>query len=181
MGKVLLFPVLLIAACLSAGLYGVLHNQISYTVSPDFFHAEQFDRFGMPPNLHNRLGAAVVGFLASWWMGLLIGIPILISGMFMPSARIYVSRSLEAFAVVAGTALFVGLGALLGAFITVGTLVPASGGAAFTRAGIMHNFSYLGGFLAIPTGLIYLEVAKHELRFAAAQRLRSSVGKGVGP
>ena len=29
-----LFPVLLLAGCLSAGLYGALHNQISYSGQP---------------------------------------------------------------------------------------------------------------------------------------------------
>ena len=33
--KVALVPVLLIVACLLAGVYGALHNQISYTVSPE--------------------------------------------------------------------------------------------------------------------------------------------------
>ena len=35
--KASLTPLLLAIACLLAGLYGVLHNQISYTVSYEYF------------------------------------------------------------------------------------------------------------------------------------------------
>src|SRR5205814_10033702 len=112
MGKVALFPVLLIAACLTAGLYGALHNQISYTVSPDYFHAFKFHQFGIPEQLRGRVGASIVGWHASWWMGLFIGVPVLLVGLILPGWKVYLSRCLIAFAVVAGTALLVGLGAL---------------------------------------------------------------------
>ena len=48
MEKILLFPLLLAAGCIISGLYGAFHNQISYTVSPDYFHAFKFDQFGIP-------------------------------------------------------------------------------------------------------------------------------------
>jgi hypothetical protein len=35
MAKLALFPVLLAAGCVIAGVYGMLHDQISYRVSPD--------------------------------------------------------------------------------------------------------------------------------------------------
>ena len=53
-----------------------------------------------------------------------------------------------AFAVVAGTALAVGLGALLWAACTLSD--------SFDMAGTMHDFSYLGGFLGILTASGYL-------------------------
>ncbi len=119
MGKIILFPLLLLAGCLVAGLYGALHNQISYTVSPDYFHALKFHQFGIPSSLQGRMGAALVGFLASWWMGLFIGVPVLIVGLILPGWKAYGSRCLVAFAVVAGTALVVGLAALIHARLTI--------------------------------------------------------------
>src|SRR5262245_51244273 len=113
MAKVALFPILLIAACLCAGLYGALHNQISYTVSPDYFHAFKFDQFGIPEGLRGRIGASIVGWHASWWMGFLIGVPVLILGLILPGWKAYLSRCLLATAVVACTTLIVGLCALL--------------------------------------------------------------------
>jgi hypothetical protein len=59
--KAALFPVLLAAGCLVSGAYGALHDQLSYTVSPDYFHPLKFDQFSIPSHLHNRAGAAPVG------------------------------------------------------------------------------------------------------------------------
>jgi hypothetical protein len=119
MKKLALFPVLLLATCLTAGVYGVVHNQISYTVSPDYFLAFKFYQFGIPDELRGRIGASIVGWYASWWMGLVIGVPVLLVGLILPGWKSYLSRSLVAFAVVAGTALAVGLAALVYASFTV--------------------------------------------------------------
>jgi hypothetical protein len=72
--KLALVLVSIVLACLYAALFGALHNQISYLVSPDYFHAFKFIQFGIPPDLHNRIGAALVGVLASWWMGIPLGL-----------------------------------------------------------------------------------------------------------
>jgi hypothetical protein len=164
MAKVALFPVLLAAGCLISGVYGALHNQISYSVSPDYFHAFKFNQFGIPEGLRDGIGASIVGWHASWWMGIIIGVPVLLVGLVMPDARSYFSRVLIAFAVVAATALVVGLGALADACSSItasnlpGYRYPdgVTDKVAFARAGAMHNFSYLGGFIGIITGSLYL-------------------------
>ena len=162
--KIYVFPVLLIAACLTAGVYGAVHNQISYTVSPEYFHVFKFKQFDIAPEYRNRFGAAMVGWYASWWMGFLIGVPVLLVGLIMPGVRLYWNRSLQSFVVVAVTALLVGLGALEYASMTVTEemlsdyWIPdrVTDGLAFTRAGTMHNFSYTGGFIGIVTGSVFL-------------------------
>jgi hypothetical protein len=166
--KYSLFVVLLIAACGAAGLYGALHNQISYTVSPEYFHAFKFQQFGIPKDLQGRLGASIVGWHASWWMGLLIGVPVLLVGLILPGWQVYLPRCLMAYAVIAATALVVGLIALLYATLTISEASLPShwcppevcDKVAFARAGTMHNFSYLGGFLGIITGSLYLLVER---------------------
>lgn len=168
MEKLLLFPVLLVAGCLVSGVYGALHNQISYSVSSDYFHALKFHQFRIPEDLRNRLGAAIVGWDASWWMGLFIGIPVLLVALISPGWKTYLRRSLVSFAVVAITALIVGLGALLHATLTITDdslpfFSQRNGIAdriAFARAGTMHDFSYLGGFIGILTASVYLIAAR---------------------
>jgi hypothetical protein len=164
MAKLLLFPLLLAAGCVVSGLYGALHNQISYTVSPDYFHGFKFHQFGIPAELHNRLGAALVGWHASWWMGLIIGIPVLLVGLILPSWRVYLSRCLLAFGIIAATALVVGLAALIYASFDITET-------AFDRAGTMHNFSYLGGFLGIITGSLFLVSERVRIASGAAKAL----------
>jgi len=171
MAKVALFPVLLVAACLTAGLYGAVHNQISYTVSPDYFHAFKFHQFGIPKDLQGRIGAAIVGWHASWWMGLFIGVPVLLFGMILPGWKLYLNRCLVAFVVVTGTTLLVGLAALAVACLTISEAslpeywYPAgvADKVAFARAGTMHNFSYLGGLVGIFTGWVNLIVERFRL------------------
>jgi hypothetical protein len=131
----------------------------------------KFDQFGIPAKYHNRLGAAFVGWAATWWMGLLIGIPVLSIGLILPDARTYLTRCLVAFGVVAVTALAVGLGGLVHAYDTIRTPEDfpwdypsgVTDKVGFARVGVMHGFSYLGGFLGIITASIYLLIARVRL------------------
>ena len=174
MEKLFLIPLLLAAGCIISGLYGAFHNQISYTVSPDYFHAFKFDQFGIPEEMRNRIGAAIVGWHASWWMGLLIGVPILLVGLILPGWRVYLSRCLFAFAIIAATTLVVGLAALVySSFTITDASLPRfwhsnqiADKVAFARAGAMHNFSYLGGFIGILTGSSYLIVERIRISMA---------------
>ena len=57
-----------------AGFYGVLHDQITYSISPEYFTRMKFLQFhyadfGLPP----RVFVAEIGFLATWWVGLIAG------------------------------------------------------------------------------------------------------------
>lgn len=57
-----------------AGIYGILHDQITYTLSHEYFTRLKFHQFtranfGLPP----RFFVAEIGFLATWWVGLLSG------------------------------------------------------------------------------------------------------------
>jgi hypothetical protein len=55
---------------LLAGIFGILHDQITYTLAPEYFTQMKFDQFraadfGFPP----RIFVAEIGFLATWWVG----------------------------------------------------------------------------------------------------------------
>ena len=101
-------------------------------------------------------------------MGIPIGIPLVVAGQFFPDARSCARHCLIAFAVVAATALAVGGAALAIASIRISeanlpafSFPPGVGNRVeFARVGVMHNFSYLGGFVGILTGLCYLALAR---------------------
>ncbi len=59
--KVALIPVLFVIACLFAGSYGAVHNQISYTVAPEYFTQFKFHQFQIDEGAPERVGAAIVG------------------------------------------------------------------------------------------------------------------------
>ena len=53
-----------------AGVYGTLHDQFTFTISPEYFTKLKFDQFrwanlGLP----ERVFVAEIGFLATWWVG----------------------------------------------------------------------------------------------------------------
>jgi hypothetical protein len=55
---------------LVAGAYGIVHDQITYTISPEYFtnlkfHQFRYANFGMG----DRVFASTIGFLATWWVG----------------------------------------------------------------------------------------------------------------
>jgi hypothetical protein len=170
--KIALLPMLMIVACLTAGVYGMLHNQISYSVSPEYFHAFKFQQFGIPQASQGRVGASIVGWNASWWMGILIGIPVFSIGLILPGWKLYLRGCLIAIAVVVATAVLVGMGGLVFACLTISEStrpsywlpIQVTDKVSFARAGMMHNFSYLGGFLGIITGSIYLIVIRLQRR-----------------
>ncbi|MGB0763409.1 MAG: hypothetical protein ACPGO0_05625, partial [Acidimicrobiales bacterium] len=62
--------VVCVAGALIAGLYGIIHDQITYTISPEYFTKLKFYQFeyvdfGLP----NRAFVLFIGFLATWWVG----------------------------------------------------------------------------------------------------------------
>ena len=170
--KLLLIPVLFAVACLFAGIYGAIHNQISYTVSPEYFTKFKFCQFGLI-HFQDRLGAAIVGWNAAWWMGIVIGIVLIPLGLLIKGNANYFWSMIRVFGIVALTTLVVGLGALATAFVvvdpeTVGEFTRYNNAidddAAFTRAGTMHNFSYLGGLAGIITGAV--DILSRRKRYA---------------
>lgn len=61
-----------VAGALVAGGFGILHDQLTFTLSPEYFTRMKFDQFSaFRGNLPPRAFVAVIGFLATWWFGLI--------------------------------------------------------------------------------------------------------------
>ena len=155
--KTLALLALLLGAMVLCGLFGALHDQISYTVSPEYFTRFKFLQFGALAVGPVRLSVAYVGVQATWWMGIPIGATLGTIGLSAQDARTMLRETLRAFGVVAAVSLVFGFGGLLWGMVTFqrasppippGWYLPPGGVqdlAAFLRAGAMHNASYLGG------------------------------------
>jgi hypothetical protein len=53
-----------------AGLYGVLHDQITFAISPEYFTKLKFEQFHYADfGLGDRVFVTTIGFLATWWVG----------------------------------------------------------------------------------------------------------------
>jgi hypothetical protein len=151
-----------------AGIYGFLHDQISYTVSPEYFTHLKFAQFNIPKALHNRIGAGLVGIKATWWMGIVIGIVLIPIGLIIPGWKNYLQIMLRAFVYVSVTALIIGIIALVYGLMTYNIHnfppfnIPAgvTDPVKFAVVGNMHNFSYIGGLAGMIVGIIYIIIQK---------------------
>jgi hypothetical protein len=156
-----IYGLIVILAVAVAGLYGIVHDQISYTVAPEYFTKFKFRQFGFVDSaLPDRVRASMVGFLASWWMGIPIGVLVGAAGFIHPGPRQMLRASLWSLLVTVTFTLLFGLGGLLYGYAQTTNIDVAEYGGWFipddvtdTRrflcAGYMHNSSYLGGVLAI--------------------------------
>ena len=159
--KLIMFGLFVALAVVVAGVYGMVHDQISYTVSPEYFTKFKFEQFRLGDSPHvDRVRAAIVGLLASWWMGVPVGILVGFAGFIHRGAGQMLRMLLWSMCVAVAFTLLFGLGGLLYGYLQTehidladyrGWYVPADvmNVRRFLCAGYMHNSSYLGGALAI--------------------------------
>jgi hypothetical protein len=177
--KLIALVLLLLATLVLCGLFGSLHDQISYTVSREYFTLFKFPQFGIDLGGNERLGAATVGFLATWWMGIPIGATLGTISLFAPEARTMLTETFRAFLVVTCVTLLASTIGLLWGYITfVWFSSPAPEGwfvpkgtehlPLFLCAGNMHNAGYIGGVLGLLLEAIWLSRRVSQLRRYAA-------------
>ena len=156
MAKFAVFVLLCFCAMFAAALFGAVHNQISFTVGASYFYDVKFAQFEIHPSAQNRIGASIVGALASWWMGLFMGMPAFLFGLFtQPGRRRYFYAGMKAIMVaISVTAIcsFVGLAfAHIADINTLVSYLPSldafSNPEGFVRAAILHDASYFGGLI----------------------------------
>jgi len=153
---------------LLAGIYGALHDQISYSISPEYFTKLKFHQFSYANfGLHPRVFAAEVGFLASFWVGMIVAWLLARLGLTQipqPNRRIV---TLRAFLIVFASALVIGTsGALLGvaraksgdlsSWETWERTLQLTDLPNFVIVAYLHNGSYLGGHLGFIAAAIYV-------------------------
>src|SRR5258708_13514776 len=73
----------IIISVVFAGLYGMLNDQVTYTISPEYFTKFKYLQFCVKPQEFggDRRAVAAIGFLATWWMGLIVGLVFGINGL----------------------------------------------------------------------------------------------------
>lgn len=169
--KIGVYFIMLVLAAVTAGIYGMLHDQISYTFSEEYFTQFKFKQFGIPWAYEApRIGAAYVGALATWWMGILVFIVLGFLGFIFHSPRQMAINLSKSFLVVMGIALLTGLVGLGVGYYRVNeqtisqymqwVMPDVTHPIQFVRVGFMHNASYLGGLTGLLSGIVYLILCK---------------------
>lgn len=163
------------------GFYGILHDQLTYTISPEYYTKFKFYQFGLMdfgneaifPN--PRIEVSVVGFMATWWMGLPIGLILGLIGLVHNDNKQMIRSTLKAIIVTVIVAFTTGLiGLAYGKMYLADTgvdwwlpdnLIDMKN---FIAVGSMHNFSYLGGLTGLIAGTIYS--VRQKLKYEATDR-----------
>lgn len=161
--------ILIIAiAPIIAGLYGIFHDQLTYTISPEYYTKFKFYQFGLM-DLGNeavfpnpRIEVSAVGFMATWWMGPPIGLILGLVGLVHKDNKQMFRATLKAILVTVAVAFTTGLiglayGKIYLAHTDVNWWLPDNliDTKNFIAVGSMHNFSYLGGLTGLIAGTIY--------------------------
>jgi len=154
---------IIILSIVIASLFGAIHNQISYSVSSEFFKNFLFGNFGVYDwEINNdRILASLVGILGSYWVGLILGIIYSTIFLFLKTENNF-KNILNAILINIAFA-FLGsfVGYIIGSFINLensgvsvdfGTQYPQN----YIEAAYMHNGSYYGGIVGLIAGIIYL-------------------------
>ena len=167
MKKIGIFLLFLPAAVLLAGVFGVIHDQISYSVSSEYFTKFKFTQFHLlDSGVPERVRAARVGFLASWWMGIPLGLLCGSAGFVQRSPALMRRALIWSLLVITSFTLTIALAGLVYGWWQTrmidlasyrGWFIPPDVRELrrFLCAGYMHNSAYLGGVLSIPAAWLF--------------------------
>ena len=157
---------LVFSAILMAAMYGIIHDQVTYSISPEYYTKFKFPQFGMEGNISPRLGATYVGIMATWWMGIPIGLMLGFTGLIHKDNKTMFRVTIKAFLVTIMVALLTGFtGLAYGSLILARQpienleywLIPDDihDLKHFIAVGSMHNFSYAGGLIGLVLGVFF--------------------------
>ena len=149
------WPKIVVLSILACIIYGIIHDQITARICVEYF------TIGHPKIIDSNdptILALVWGVIATWWVGVLLGVPLAIvarvgsrpkktaASLIRPMAILFVCNA--AFALLAGITGY--LVASFGWFRLAGPMaeiVPPEKHLAFLVDLWTHNASYLGGFV----------------------------------
>jgi hypothetical protein len=140
-----------------AGLYGMVHDQISYSISSEYFTAMKFQQFPKTDfGLPNRVRTSIIGFLATWWVGLFGGWILARYGLAGLPPAVRRKWTIQAFAmVVAGTAL-VGAAGDLGGWNDYQFVYDLHDVRGFVVVAYLHLAGYLGAAVSILIAVFFV-------------------------
>jgi hypothetical protein len=172
-----LVPMIRIAAfgAAVAAAYGSLHDQISYTISSEYFTKLKFAQFAFADfGWPRRAFVAEVGVLATWWVGMIAGWVLARIGFADPTAPSTRRDTVRAFAIVMGVAVIAGVvGALLGSAVSRGDVsgwnewrdaLGLHDVRAFVVVAYLHWASYLGAVIGLTVAVVDARRKRHSPR-----------------
>lgn len=160
------------AGAVIAGLYGIVHDQITFTLGPEYFTRFKFEQFAyLDTTQPARWVVAQIGFLATWWVGFFAGW--FLGRVTLPHApwRRAARQAWRGVLLMLATAVAFGtLAAFWAPSDTADPRLPAwenplhtyrvEDVLGFIRVGCIHNASYLGGLVGLIAALLWLRLSR---------------------
>lgn len=175
--KILILGLIIILTPILAGLYGIIHDLLTYSISPEYYTKFKFYQFelvdeGAKIGIPEIQGVAIVGFLATWWTGIPIGIILGLSGLIHNDWQNMFKIVFKSLILTLIVAFIVGLlGLLYGKLFLInsdlscwyfpGNLIDKE---SFIMVGSMHNFSYIGGLVGLIFAIIYQRRQRRKIK-----------------
>ena len=172
-------PIMLGIALLGAlvgGIYGTVHDLITYSISNEYFTQLKFKQFKyIDFGFSNFILAAEIGFLATWWVGFFaawflarIAVPVWPPG-------IAFQRAMFGFAIILSVAVAGGLGGYSFSLIhpielhwlQYGESLQVRDTEAFVRVAYIHNGGYLGALIGLIVAILVLRRQRGRMRETA--------------
>jgi hypothetical protein len=163
-----------LAGALVAGCYGAVHDQITFSIGPEYFRNFKFRLFSYADlGLGERVFVSLIGFLATWWVGAIGGWILARRILSTCSQRTAYRRICAGFSIVFVAAASAGLlGYLYGLWRGPNADYSAwqptlqhyrvSDAWPFMRVGYIHNAGYIGGLVGLL--LTYVAIRPGTLR-----------------
>ncbi|WP_041579953.1 hypothetical protein [Zunongwangia profunda] len=166
--KMLILTVIIVLAPIIGGIYGILNDQLTYSISAEYYTKFKFHQFGLADSgkeaifSNPRFEVSIVGIMATCWMGLLIGGILGFVGLIHKGHKRMFRITMKAILITIAVTFFIGLiGFFYGKFYlnhaNVDWWLPKNliETEDFIAVGSMHNFSYIGGFIGLIFGILY--------------------------
>ena len=162
-----------VLGALIAGTYGIVHDQVTYWIGPEYFTRFKFDQFNWARWTDNdRVFVATIGFLATWWVGAIVAW--ILTRRMLPNQRRDVAyrKIWLGFGIVFASVLLFGIGGYAyglirgpdadysywdGAFRLYGVTDHWP----FIRVGYIHNAGYMGGLAGLILTYILIRPQKN--------------------
>lgn len=163
MRKMGVFSTTIFLSIIIGGIYGMLHDQVTATISPEYFTKFKFPQFNIATIYSFRKGVAIVGFFATWWVGAIIGIVLALVALIFPDHKFMKAAVAKALVLVFATTILAGiLGYIYGTTIlnkaTTNWWIPdeVMDKSSFITVGAIHNAGYIGSLLGLILAVVLM-------------------------
>lgn len=173
--RIFVYLSLAIIAPLLAAVYGFIHDQITFSICPEFFQKIRFENYPELPELwHDRTKAGMIGVLNSWKIGIPLGVLLTAVSTIHKQLDRILSYTLTTYAITIIITFVSVMFGMLSSTVLPENWIPLEGindQLALYKVMNMNNFAYMGGVIGMFLGLTY-----HLFRYKLDNKRKAEVG-----